>query len=755
MKTSAHWLLVPVKYFKSSISSKIILPYAVLTLILTAFGVYVVTQLVVVSLEERLKNQLLNAGRVVSDEVVNRENLRLEVERLAANTELVPQSIIARDLLELNALVSPYIANSKAIDSIIVVDTQGKELLRLQRESPASGAVVQTTLGSQVSYSNWSAVSNVLSNPDGVIKDIQLGQDSESGELIIYTVGPVRTPDGIVGAVLVGTYLIKEMSALHSLALADLTLFDDRSNVVASTLVLGQEESAKEVFDVFTPERYLQVINNEDVTLLDEITIETQNETYRLAYIPFNLRGRLEGVYAVALPTNFITEKDSASRNQLSLIFSLGVGAVFGIGYLISYRIVQPILQLVRTSQAIARGDLTRRTGLERDDEIGILAKTFDGMTAKLQKKTNELEEEASKLSAILSSIANGVLVQDLAGNTIRMNPAAEKILRVLQNDPQFPQGQKGSQVTGNDLNSILEPLKNLRFHESKRFEVGRRILSALSAPVVASDGEQLGSVIVLRDITREVESEKLKDDFITSISHELKTPLTAIKGYLELIKMSGGDSLSKRELEWLTSSDKEITDLDNLIQKMLDLSQINAGELGTDRQVINLSELVETETIHWVEKMKQKGLFFKVQLSDEPIWIEGDWDKLTRVTHILIENAHNYTLSGGKVEIRVYSKNGRAQVDVKDTGVGIDEKDQRFIFTRFFRAIHEENTFEVSGAGLGLYMSKAFVEAHPGGKMWMNSGTHQGSTFRFTLPMVDPDLAKLAANPVEHVESQ
>lgn len=751
MKTPAHWLRASIKYFQSSISNKIILPYAVLTLIITAFGVYVVTQLVVEGLEERLKNQLVDAGRVVSEEVVNRENLRLEVERLVANTELVPQSIIERDFSELNALVSPYVANSKDIDSIILLDTQGKEMLRLQRDSPAPGAVIQTALGSGVSYEHWSAVAEVLSDPTGSVKDIQLGRDPESGELIIYTVGPVRTSEGIVGAVMVGTYLSKELSTLRSVALTNLILFDSQANIIDTTFALGEDKAAQQVF---TPEQYQRVVSNEDVTLLDDISVEAQDTTYRLAYVPFKLRGQAKGVYAVALPTNFITERDETTRNQLIIIFSLGVGAVFGIGYLVSHRIVQPILQLVMTSQAIARGDLTQRTGLNREDEIGTLAKTFDGMTNELQKKTNELEEEASKLSAILSSIANGVLVQDLQGNTVRINPAAEKILQDLASDPAyFP--ELDTQDLKDRQHPFLTQLKSLQFHEPQRFEAGRRVLSALAAPVVAPDGEQLGSVVVLRDITREVESERLKDDFITSVSHELKTPLTAIKGYLELLKMSGGGKLNERELEWLRSSDKEIGDLNNLIQKMLDLSQIDAGELGTDLQLIDLAELVATETEKWTKKIEERKLSLEITIPEEPIWIEGDWDKLTRVVYNLIENAQNYTLPGGHIYVRVKSDNSQVRVEVQDTGVGIDQKNHRFLFTRFFRAIHEESTFEISGAGLGLYMSKAFVEAHPDGKMGMESEIHQGSTFYFILPLANPMLDEFSEKPVEYLPSE
>ena len=156
---------------------------------------------------------------------------------------------------------------------------------------------------------------------------------------------------------------------------------------------------------------------------------------YRMAYAPFVLRNKVYGVYGVALPTNFITESGVTNRNRLILIFFAGILAVIGVGYWVAYRIIQPISQLVKTSQDIAKGNLNQRTGLKREDELGILATTFDNMTAELQKKTYELEEEASKLTAILSSIADGVIVQDFDGNVISVNPAAERILEEVGGD--------------------------------------------------------------------------------------------------------------------------------------------------------------------------------------------------------------------------------------------------------------------------------------------------------------------------------
>lgn len=744
MKTPTDWLYLGAKYFSSSIRNKIILPYALLTLLLAVLGIFVITRLVAGSFEARLKNQLLEAGRVVSDEVVNRERKRLEVERSVVNTIGVPEALVDRDLQKLDELISPIIANAKDIDSIVIVDAQGKEVLRLQRR-PGPQAAVETFLGSGASFFDWPAVAQVLAASQGGTKEVQVARDPSSGELIIYTVGPVQHGDGIIGAALVGTYLTEEVEQLHNLALAELTLLNDQGQVIVSTLVSDPAE-AEQVFSVFTPERYREVLSRGNVILLDEVEgpngespndITARGQVYRLAYAPFMLRGRIYAVYAVGLPTNFITHTNNQSRNLLALVFSAGVVTVFGIGYLISRRIITPIVRLVKTSQAISGGDLAQRTGLAREDEIGILANAFDDMTGELQRLLKIQAEEASKLNAILSSIADGVIVQDPNGETITMNPAAQNILAELQKNYAYMQPQKQKAADEGDHSLILlNRLKTLVFHESQRFELGTKVLSGLSAPVFTPDKEQLGSVVVLRDITREVESERLKDDFITSISHELRTPLTAIKGYNELLGMTAAGKLDERQLEFIATVDKNVDDLLNLIQGVLDLSQIDAGTLGIDQEPVDLIGLIEQEVEAWTSEMAEKDLDFHTHLAAEPLWVEGDEGRLARVLHNLIRNARDYTLPRGRVEVWARKNGETVQVDVRDTGVGISQEHQRFLFTRFFRAIHEESTYEISGAGLGLYISKAIIEAH-GGKIWAESERNRGSTFSFVLPLM------------------
>ncbi|MDX1521638.1 MAG: PAS domain-containing sensor histidine kinase [Anaerolineae bacterium] len=362
-----------------------------------------------------------------------------------------------------------------------------------------------------------------------------------------------------------------------------------------------------------------------------------------------------------------------------------------------------------------------------------------------IQRLIKAHEEEASRLNAILNSIADGVIVQGLDGKIETMNPSAQEIIDTISNSSSRRVSAKDLEVQRAQaeakLNSLLTYLAGLDFDERQNIEVGGRVLGTRSAPVVIPEGERFGSVFVLRDITTEVQATKLKDDFITTISHELRTPLAVIKGYNDLLRMRVSAIEENQRASFLQNVDnveKNIEDLLNQIEQMLDLTQINAGQLGIDREKFEVVAVLRDQAGRWQDQMAEKGLEFSFDLPADPIQIVGDQARLERVIHQLLTNAFHYTLPGGSVALTCQSQPEQVLVEVKDTGVGIPQRDQPLIFNRFFRAIHQEQSFEVSGSGLGLFLSKAIVEAH-GGEMWFESVVNQGSTFSFTLPLLDP----------------
>jgi len=715
----------------SSIRTKIVLPYAVLTLAVAAVGTFVVTQLVAGSLEERFVNQLVASGRVASDSVVRKERAHLEALRAMAFTEGVNDAVASKDIHTLNELLVPVAVNYK-VHSAEVTDDLGIELLGF-RHDKGSTDVRDYTLTTGTDLSTWPIVVQILAGHVDQLGDKFVILVKEPNGYVFYTGGPIKQEERIVGAVLVGTYLDDLLADIKAEALADITFYDDKGKVLATTLP-GGEEQVRELLQV-TSSFCQSIIARPDETLRRSVTL--YGRPYEMAFGTLQIREARLGIFSATLPSNFIVQKAATSRIQIGLIFTLAMVLVFVVGYIISRRIIVPIIRLVQTSRAVAAGDLSQQTGIRSGDEIGILASAFDHMTKSLRERTRELEEEATKIRAIVESIADGVIVEDREGQIIMMNPAAEKILQ------------------GMSENFLINPIRELpAIHaggpssagrsKDRRFEASGKVVSAHEAPVVTKDGVELGKVMVFRDITREAEVDRLKDEFIENVSHELRTPLTSIKGYSELLMLTAKDKLDEQQQKSLSYIGQRSSQLVTMIGELLDMTDIAAGTLGLDLAPTSLDELILEVMDSWQERIEEKQLTAVAQLHDDLPQVLVDRDRVKRVLHNLIGNAYNYTMPDGNITVTTYTDGDKVRVDVEDTGVGISKPDQSRLFTRFFRA-REVPHDDVRGAGLGLHMAKALIEAH-GERIWLErSKLGEGSVFSFTLPIAENQESKEA----------
>ncbi len=741
----------------ASIGAKIIMPYLLLALAVGGVGAFVVTSLVSNSMQERFNNQLLDAGRIAAEGLVRSEEDRLAVLRAVAGTEGVPEGLMAGDREALAALVPQIVANHNA-DAVELLDMRGAEIFGWQRPPGTMGIAGEERSGAD--FSRLEEVGRVL---QGFVDEFGnkrvLLADTDYG-LMIFTLGPVylEKTDGQreqAGVVMVGTYMRELVIELTEMAVARVTLYDRDGEVMGTTLGGGQQgivETLRELPEHYgainallheSPDRYRVVVRTKDGVLLREAEILGQR--YVLAYGDWRLRGQSFGLFSVALPSNFIVSTAATGRKWLSLLFSMATLAVFAIGFAIAQRLIRPLNRLVQTSIAVAQGDLGQRTGIQRSDEIGRLASSFDAMTERLEERNRELAErnrqlieQASELQAILNGIADGVIVLDTEGQIMTTNPAAQRILAEVSNysasDPAHLVPAAFLVDTEGDLEmdqtAVLAALQ-----EPRRRKVGNRILSALAAPVITPGGEELHTVIVLRDVTREAEAEQLKDGFITNISHELLTPLTSIKGYSDLLVNTADGNISKTHFTFVQTISKSTNQLIRHIKKLIDINQIQAGALGLKQEQLCFAQLVAEIAESWRPQTEAKGLSLRVRLSAGDARVYGDRNRLTWAIDNLLSNACNYTLTKGRVEVRLSTENGQVRLEVADTGVGVAAADQPYLFSRFFRA-HNELTFDVRGVGLGLFITRAIIELHSG-RVWAESELGVGSTFSLALPLM------------------
>jgi signal transduction histidine kinase len=370
-----------------SIRFKVVLPYLFLTLVVAVMGVYVVTRLVSSSQSERLKNQLLEAGRVVSDSLARQEIQHVENARLIAYTNGLAQALEAGNRESLTALAKPM-ASGKSIENLIVIDENGQEQIHLLRQADGN----YTEIKDQTGAGSLGIVQLLLlGNADNTLPRRGLGINPIDQRYYYFTTIVVPFEGKVAGVVMVGTSIDTILPMLKSTSLADIIIYTDTGKPVASTLA-GQISDPGELEKLaILPADYAEILMASDVVYGQ--TLVFNGRDYSIARGPLLVGNDRLGVFGVALPADFVVESGTTTRDTYVLLFGLLMLAVVLLGYRISRLIVNPLNSLLRASQAIAGGDLNQRTGIRSSDEIGELASTFDEMSQRLQERTNELEK--------------------------------------------------------------------------------------------------------------------------------------------------------------------------------------------------------------------------------------------------------------------------------------------------------------------------------------------------------------------------
>ena len=384
--------------------------------------------------------------------------------------------------------------------------------------------------------------------------------------------------------------------------------------------------------------------------------------------------------------------------------------------------------------------------------EINKRAKELDKHVA---ERTSDLVDalqrehsEVNKTQAILSSIGDGVLVFDQNGQAIVVNPAA---CAIIERGEAEVLGCNVSQVMGKAVGeedqAIIRSLAESQGSPRAGLKItwSHKTLAVGFAPVKLPFTDQPGTVVVLRDITREAEVDRMKSEFVSIVSHELRTPMTVIKGYVELL-LTGTSTTPETQHDFLEIIRTNADRLSDMVNELLDVSRIEAGKVS-----MNFQPVAVRSAIHEVATMLQKsfddrGIQLNLNLPDGLPDVPADPGRLAQILTNLFSNALKYTLEG-HVDVSAHVVEGFVQVDVADSGIGMSEDDQAKLFTRFFRA-STARTHEISGTGLGLSITRSLVEMH-GGHIWVKSTIGRGSTFSFTLPVLPASLAHMPTEAV------
>jgi PAS domain S-box-containing protein len=406
------------------------------------------------------------------------------------------------------------------------------------------------------------------------------------------------------------------------------------------------------------------------------------------------------------LPIILYADKDTTGLAKSALKMGLS-------GYLYPPLKVEDIVDEVQRSLARARqlGDWLRRE--------------VKRTTSSLAEKAEFSEAERHKLEAIIANIQDGVVVMDRNQNIILVNRAVRAIFNLGSKDIS---GRPLADVISNaDLKALLARASDgpLKYHEIN-FDDGR-VFNAQYTPI-----PKIGGAVTMQDISYLKELDRLKSDFIHTVSHDLRSPLTSILGYTELVERTG--PLNPNQQEFLHRLQESVQHIATLINDLLDLGRLEAG-FDTRRELVQLENVLQYSLDMFEIQVKKKNIKLIADIAPNLKPLRANPIRIRQMLDNLIGNAIKYTLPGGSVHVSMSMQGDQIILKVEDTGQGIPPEEQGRVFEKFYRATNIVD--EIEGSGLGLAIVKSIVDSHQG-RVWVESTTGKGSSFIVLLPAQD-----------------
>jgi len=449
------------------------------------------------------------------------------------------------------------------------------------------------------------------------------------------------------------------------------------------------------------------------------------------AAYPVNTGGRVNAVVRLAIPAGQLEVLRAVLKKALSAALALALLLSFFLSLAVSAGFSRPFEKIVYASKKFAAGDFSYRIHKDFSGEMGKLAETLNSMAASVEENLRRVEAQSQQLSAAFANMAEGVLVTAADSRVTALNPAMERIFSV-----------KASDSVSRPLIEVV-PNAGLSGICSRALAGGapvseeivlttpvRGIFSVNASPIF-SGGAVAGCLMVVHDITELRHLEAKRRDFVANVSHELKTPLTAIRGYVETL-LDGALDDRAHAMEFLGVIGQQARRLDNIVNDLLKLSSLESCVVEVNKEEVRLKDLADSLIVGLASIFKAKNTAVSNRIP-EGLVVKADPEKLGQVFINLLDNAVKFSPAGTGIELSAEELTGAVKVLVKDSGIGIPQEHLARVFERFYRA-DKARSREMGGTGLGLSIVKHVVELH-GGSVGVESAEGRGSAFWFTLP--------------------
>ena len=382
---------------------------------------------------------------------------------------------------------------------------------------------------------------------------------------------------------------------------------------------------------------------------------------------------------------------------------------------------------VAEASERLAQGDFEGRVPAESHQDTRPFTEAFNRMADTVKYVINDLSSERDTLSAVLDTMADGVVVTDPAGRVTLLNPAAHDLLNIRA---QAVEGQRLMElVRDNELHQVIAACQEEKSRQQAEVSLilPLRYLSAIATPLENNGGV----LLTLHDLTRMHQVETSQKEFVSNVSHELRNPMASIKAMVETLE-SGAVGDRRVALDFLARMRGDVDRINALVDHLLELSRMESGQFTIVAEPLSLAPVVQTVSRQFSQQAAARQVNIVTDLDESLPLVMADGEKLTQVFVNLVENSLKFTPANGHISIRARAEDGHVQVQLRDTGIGVAPQHLPHLFERFYKV---DRSRRDSGTGLGLAIVKQLVEAH-GGQISVESREGEGCAFTFTVPL-------------------
>lgn len=464
-----------------------------------------------------------------------------------------------------------------------------------------------------------------------------------------------------------------------------------------------------------------------------------------LFYLAVAIDGNIgKGFIRLSVPLNDVEAAVDKIRMRIIIASLVALFIVISIALLQTRRITKSIEDITFFSQEVAAGKFRKRLFLEEKGELGELGKNISNMAEELDNRLKHREKEKDIIEAILNNMTDGLILTDTQGRIVLSNAAIKNFFRIESSI----EGKTLMEIFRKaELSEVIDSVVESKEKISREIEVTypkELYIMVNASPFYSHNkgGEISGVVLTIHDITRLKKLEEIRKDFIANVSHEIRTPIAAVKGFAETLLEGALDDKENthRFLETIRNHSER---LNSLVSDLLALSRIELGDITIEKTEVDLDSVVDTVFATLKEKADKKGLYLKKEISMNAQGVKADRDRLVQILLNLVDNGIKFTEEGG-ITIKVQSSKFKAQseeekdfveISVEDTGIGIPKKHLPRIGERFYR-VDSARSRELGGTGLGLAIVKHLVKAH-GWEMKIESTEGKGTFVYLMSPVI------------------